>query len=272
MKLPKQIVYTLLLISLIIPLVLGISMEIKPTLPVINFYNALNKLHSGNFVIVSLSYDPSTKAELTPMLKTLTYHLLKRGIIPVFMNLKNIAIGDLGYKVVKTIGEDLNKKENKDFYYLGYAPGDNMAVQKMGEDFFKVYDHNFHGDLLDKYEIHDKIKVLKDFKYLIDISDGNSTIDYLTYVNTKYKVPMIAGVTAVMASEYYPYIQSKQLLGLLGGLRGAAEYETLLDINGDARKGMSAQTFAHILILFLIILGNIEFFYFRKKRKNGNAD
>lgn len=268
MKLSRQIIYTLLLISVVVPMVLGISMKIKPTRPVISFYNHLNALKKGDYVLVSLSYDPSTKAELNPMLSALTYQLLKKGIIPVFFNLKNVAIGDLGYEIVSSVGKKLKKVENKDYYYLGYVPGDNMAVQKMGEDFFSVYKHDFHGNDLTKFDIFNKIEKLFNFKYLVDISDGNSTIDFLTYVNTKYKVPMIAGVTAVMASEYYPYINSKQLLGLLGGLRGAAEYETLLNLNGDARKGMAAQTFAHILILLLIILGNIEFFYFKRKERN----
>jgi hypothetical protein len=38
------------------------------------------------------------------------------------------------------------------------------------------------------------------------------------------------GVTAVMAADMYPYLQSGQLIGMLSGLKGAAEYEKLVDI------------------------------------------
>ena len=39
-------------------------------------------------------------------------------------------------------------------------------------------------------------------------------------VRTRYNVPIVSGCTAVSAPEYYPYVQSGQLLGLLGGLAG----------------------------------------------------
>jgi len=38
------------------------------------------------------------------------------------------------------------------------------------------------------------------------------------------------GVTAVMAADLYPYLQSGQLVGMLAGLKGAAEYEKLVDV------------------------------------------
>ena len=43
-----------------------------------------------------------------------------------------------------------------------------------------------------------------------------------------------------MAPDLYPFLDSGQLKGLLGGLAGAAEYETLIDRSGQATKGMSA--------------------------------
>ena len=75
---------------------------------------------------------------------------------------------------------------------------------------------------------------------------------------------MVAGVTAVSAPEYYPYLQAGQLQGLLGGMAGAAEYEVLVKYPALATRGMDAQSLAHVFIAFMIILGNIAFIGQRK--------
>jgi hypothetical protein len=54
---------------------------------------------------------------------------------------------------------------------------------------------------------------------------------------------------------------------LVGGLRGAAEYESLIGREGGGSRGMLAQSTAHIYVLVLIALGNVV--YFRTRRKRG---
>ena len=57
--------------------------------------------------------------------------------------------------------------------------------------------------------------------------------------------------------KFYPLLQTGQITGLLGGLRGAAEYETLLNQAGKATAGMDAQSATHFLIIGLIIVCNV---------------
>ena len=83
------------------------------------------------------------------------------------------------------------------------------------------------------------------------------TKEWVQQVVSRYHVPMVAGVTAVSAPEYYPYLQAGQLQGLLGGMAGAAEYEVLVNHPGLAMRGMDAQSLAHVFIALLIVLGNL---------------
>jgi uncharacterized membrane protein YdjX (TVP38/TMEM64 family) len=78
---------------------------------------------------------------------------------------------------------------------------------------------------------------------------------------------MVAGVTAVSAPEFYPYLQSGQLLGLLGGMAGAAEYEKLRNEKGTATRGMDAQSLAHVFVAVCILLGN--WVQWRKRKEEG---
>jgi hypothetical protein len=70
---------------------------------------------------------------------------------------------------------------------------------------------------------------------------------------------------------YYP----KQLIGLLGGVKGAAEYEFELatkyprfkQVEAPGIKMMGPQTLAHVVIIAFILLGNVAFL--RTRRKSG---
>ncbi|MCK4642645.1 hypothetical protein KAU32_03310 [bacterium] len=267
MKLHRRLVYVLLLVFILVPMLFGLTFKVKPTKPVMTFFDSVAELSPGDYIAVTLSFDPSTKAELVPMLKALTEHVFAKGLSVIFLNPGSINVSDLGFSVISDIASKYGTIENSDWYYLGYVPGEKAVYQKLGEDLYSVYPASMHGVKLNSTKLYKDVRNMEDVKILIDLADGNSTVDLLTYLSTKYDVPMAAGVTAVMASEYYPYLESGQLKGLLGGLRGAAEYETLLNVSGRARRGMAAQTLAHILIMLLVLMGNIE--YFMAKRKNG---
>ena len=74
------------------------------------------------------------------------------------------------------------------------------------------------------------------------------------------------GATAVMAPKFYAFIASGQYKGLLGGMKGAAEYEILVKKKDSAVTGMSAQSLVHLLIIALVILGNISFFMGQRRK------
>ncbi len=73
-----------------------------------------------------------------------------------------------------------------------------------------------------------------------------------------------------MAPDNYPFLQTGQLVGQLGGMKGGAEYEQLIvdagyyQKPGMASKAMSAIAYSHILIILLIVLGNIGYFVTRQ--------
>ena len=81
---------------------------------------------------------------------------------------------------------------------------------------------------------------------------------------------MGCGTTAVGAPKYYAFVASGQFVGLLGGMKGAAEYELLADHPDRAVRGMDVQSIVHFLIIALVIMGNIGHFIERRKRRRGS--
>jgi hypothetical protein len=77
--------------------------------------------------------------------------------------------------------------------------------------------------------------------------------------------------TAVMAPGYYPFINTGQITGIVGGLKGASEYEKLVGIRADASLGMDSQAVIHVFIVGLMLLGNTAYLITRKKTAKGVA-
>src|SRR5439155_34916 len=71
------------------------------------------------------------------------------------------------------------------------------------------------------------------------------------------QVPMGLAPTAVMSPEAFNYLDSGQLVGMAAGLQGAIEYEQLVGVVGQATKRGNASSFAHLLIITLLFLGNL---------------
>ena len=117
------------------------------------------------------------------------------------------------------------------------------------------------------------VRRLRDIPMVVALSAGNPGYsDWLAYAQSRYGMKVGAGLTAVSAADAYPFLQSGQLSGLLAGMKGAAEYEVLVQKSGYSKAympavaAMDSQSLAHIVIMILVIIGNIAYFATRKRR------
>jgi hypothetical protein len=101
-------------------------------------------------------------------------------------------------------------------------------------------------------------------------------VTYVAYAQARFGIRVTGGVTAVSVADFYPYLDSGQLTGMLEGMKGAAEYEQMIrenfpEENGRqmATEGMSSQSSTHIAIILMILLGNFCYFMERRLEKRG---
>jgi hypothetical protein len=137
----------------------------------------------------------------------------------------------------------------------------------MGQNYRIPFPADYYNVPLDSLPMMAKIQNYDDVKAVLNVSGTSATDWWIAYGNGRYKVPLAIGVTGVMATDYYPYLQTGQIFGILGGLKGAAEYETLVGTPGKAVQGMKVQMVAHLIIIVFIIIGNIGYFAQRKKKE-----
>ena len=156
--------------------------------------------------------------------------------------------------------------EGRDYAMLGYAPVFNLVILGMTSSIETQYPVDAHGNSTGEMPMLREHKNLREVDLALSCSGSAACVWWVTYAREKIGLPVAFGVTAVMATDYFPYIQTGQVIGQMGGLRGAAEYEVLLAENGitpstdKAFTGMDVQSAAHILIILFIIMGNIAYF------------
>jgi hypothetical protein len=76
------------------------------------------------------------------------------------------------------------------------------------------------------------INRISDFSAAFSISSGDPGLKQWTIIaHEQTGIPVGGGCTAVSAPEFYPYLNAGQMVGLLGGMQAAAEYEKLLGID-----------------------------------------
>jgi hypothetical protein len=156
--------------------------------------------------------------------------------------------------------------EGRDFAYLGYAPLFYLVILGMTASIEAQYHQDANENPLSEMPMLREHKSLREIDLAVTVSGSSACTAWVIYGREKIGLPVAFGVTAVSATDYYPYIQSGQIIGQMGGLRGAAEYEVLLKEHGitettdKAFTGMDVQSADHILIIFFIIMGNIAYF------------
>ena len=97
-------------------------------------------------------------------------------------------------------------------------------------------------------------------------------ISWVGYAQNRFGVKVGAGCTAVSGADFYTYFQTGQFSGLMVGMKGAAEYEELVETNLNikakrkASEAMNSLTFAHLTIIAFIIIGNVAFFIQRRRK------
>ncbi len=252
----------------IAPLVFGF--HIAPVVPshrAKGFYDAIERLPEGSTVLVAGDYDPGTRAENYPMHLAAARQLMRRNIKIIGVELYPAGV-PLADDVLRIVGAEYGKKIGVDYVNLGYKVGNELVMSSMGSSIPKTFPVDSRGIPVSQIPVMKGIENFQQIDMIVSISAGYpGTKEWVQQVVSRFHVPMVAGVTAVSAPEYYPYLQAGQLQGLLGGMAGAAEYEVLVGKPALATRGMDAQSLAHVFIAFMILLGNVAFLGQRKPAK-----
>ena len=238
------------------------------TPPVRAVYDHIEGLAPGAHVLINFNYSPGTRAELHPMAVAILHHCYRKGVIPLGMSMVPEGVG-MARQAFEETGQHYEKEPGRDFVVLGFKPGAQALIINMGEDFYSAYPKDCYGKLTRDLPALKGLSSLRDMDLVIDLATSPTPEVWVAYGQEKYRFPLAAGCTAVVAPGLYPFLQTKQLLGLIAGMKGAAEYENLVGKPDEATQGMFPQSVVHLLIIAFVLFGNATYFWARRQRRTG---
>lgn len=265
--LDKRWIYLFVLLAVAIPLIVPIRLPLSPSAPVMDFYKEIEKLPAGSIVLISNDYDPGSKAELYPMTEAVLYHLFKKKCRVVMLSLFP-AGPPMSERALSRIQEELpHLAYGTDYVNLGYKDGREAVLVEMGRSLRSAFPKDYRGNAYETLPLLKDVENYSSFGLVVSISVGYpGTKEYVQYAQGRFNLKLLAGSAAVSVPEYSAYYNSGQLLGMLTGISGAAEYEELIGRRALAAKAIDAQAIGHSVIILLILLGNIAWLKTRGKK------
>ena len=232
-KLDRRYIYLMVALSIIIPLVIPFNSPTFTSETTENIYRKIDSFAGDptKAVLLSFSHDASTMPELFPMEVSVLRHCFERNV-RIFTICWSPAAAPLMEHAINTAKENYDVTSGVDYVNFGYKPGALFLpiVLGMGEDISEAVDTDSQGRKIKNLDIMKEIKNYDDMNLVIDFSGGGNAISWVTYARAKFGVNVAAGITAVMVADNYPYLQTGQLIGMFRGLKGAAEYEKMVDV------------------------------------------
>ena len=288
-KIDRRIIFFLIGLSVLIPLIKPnwVKLPIKIDNNTKIVYDSISSLNEGDKVLLSFEYGASTKPEVHPMAVALLKHLFSKGIKVYIVSLWPEGPIMAKLAIEEIIDSELfNIDDGVDYVMFDYKVGGSIVIKNIADDFRGIYKQDYNRKSIDDLKIMDGIYSVEDFDFVFDFSAGvPGNAEWVQYACDPKKVPLSSGCTSIMVTDAIPYVESGQLKGILAGMPGAAEYEKMVydylviesDNNnkyinekstikkGKAFARMSAQSVAHLLMVAFIVLGNLSYYFERKR-------
>jgi hypothetical protein len=195
-----------------------------------------------------------------------------------------IALWPLGAQMIdntiaKVITSDFRELVyGRDYINLGFKSGQEGVIKVIVTNLRELYTTDSRGTAMQDIPMMEGITNIQQMKLIISVSAGYpGTKEWVQYAVIPFPaLRLVAGATGVQAPLLYPYVP-RQLPGLLGAIKGAAEYEKLVvDAYGgsnpdpkylEALRRMGPQLVAHLLIIALIVVANVVFLMDSRRKR-----
>lgn len=257
LRIDRRAIFVLIGLCTLLPLLYPFGLPVKVSPEVRAVYDHIESLPEGAVLLISFDFEPSGKPELYPQAQALLRHAFERNLRVLGMTLW---VGGAGMadQVMATVAQEMGQTYGEDYAFLGWSPGVGSLIISMGQDLFKAFPSDYYNRPTRDLSVLEGVRTLNDVDYVVSLAAGVPGVEtWYVFGKDKYAFELGGGSTGVMAPGLYPLLRSGQINGLIGGLRGAAEYETLIGHPARATAGMDAQSVTHVAIVGLVLLCNL---------------
>jgi len=267
----RRWIFFALAFTVTFPLLFPLRLKIFTTRESETFYQVVDSLPEGSVVMASFDFGPSAAPELLPVAESFIRHAFRKNLKVLTLALWPDGL-PLSQDTPDKIAKEMNKVYGEDYVTLGYKSGIVSVISQLGESIHQTFPQDARNQPVESLPLMKRVKNYQDISLTCILAAGTSIDWWIAVANGRYKEKLVASTTAVMASDYYPYLQTEQILGLLGGLKPAGEYQKMVNQENTLQmiRMLDSQSMVHLLIIFFVAIGNVGYlFSIRKKGKRG---
>ena len=227
----------------------------------------LDGIPNDSVIFFSMDYGVSGMPELFPMTVSTMHYLWDNCQAN---NWKIVVLGFWvqGPLVFDTVLDQMNPESTYgveygvDWIELGWIPGQETGMAALATDIWGQAPRDFiENQPMSAHPIMEDIRTAEDVDLVISIETGTPGLpEWLRQWNTPFGVPFMVGCIGVSVPGMAPYLASGQLSALMPGLTASGEFEILINRPGLAVAGLDAVSMSHLLVVFLVLIGNIAYF------------
>jgi hypothetical protein len=268
----RRYLYAVLIVIVIVGLLVPIPLPLAVGPQARGFYEAVEGADRNKIAVVSTLWSASTQGENSPQTRVILQHLMRRKI-----RIALIAFGDpqsttLAQELAEEIARDHNYVYGKDWINWGFRADIAGTLKGMVRDINETIKRDsIRKQPLSSFPVMQGIRNVKDVGVIAEVSASGNYLSWLGLVVGSTDAPFCYAPTSVMAPELYTYLDSGQMSGMLFGIKGAAEYERLLGIQGFTTRAITPVSLSLVLLFVLIGLGNYGMYASRRQAAEKGA-
>jgi hypothetical protein len=285
LNIDRRWLFLLVFIGVALPIIMPIGLPVTTTASTRDAFEFIEGLKPGDAVLISFDYGASSAPENDPMAEGIMRQCFLKRLRVVVCALYPLGGLQLANNsLAKVSAEFPDLKYGEDYVNLGFKDGAQAVMKRMGDDIVGAFPTDVRGTPLAQIPMLKGVRSLRQVSVVVTVTTGIIGEYWITQAHPQSGVPVIVGPTAVGAPKYYAYLNAGQAVGMLSGMKGAAEYEKLLAAKYPpldrfyksthaftATKGMDAQTVIHFVIIVFIIIGNVATLSQRAARRKVEA-
>jgi hypothetical protein len=274
----RRRIYFFLFVGAALPFIFPIRLPLYIWQETRYVFERIESCPPDKVIAISSEWIAGSQGENWPQYEALVSHCMLKGVrLVVFAHEADALAPQMAQDISERQARLYGRTYGVDYVHLGLSRGGALVMGQIGRNLKAVYPRDFFGTRTTdeaKLPILKGVDDVSSFHLFVSITYQPST-DWLVWLDPTGNVPIAFGSAGIVTTGYYPYIASGQMKGMLAGVRGAAEYETLVfdrygsryrqsweAPNGEFQelrggKLLTPLAFGHLIMILLILAGNV---------------
>jgi len=272
-SLPRPALYAILFIIASVGVWITIPLPNQPSQSSQDFYKIIETIPADKPVLISSDWTNSTRGESAGEFKALIRVLMRRNIKFCLFSMADPNAPEVARDTIQMINVERKAKGEReyqrwnDWVNAGFFPNAEAISNAMNNNFYTAFQDKKTQDLegnpapiFDAPAMKD-VKSISDFSALIIVTGSKTSNIAIERVT---KTPLVLMVTGVMGPEMQVYYDSRQVKGLVSGLKGLYDVENDMekDYKGEKNLDNGAMYYPTLhlvlaLMIMAVVIGNI---------------